>query len=72
MERMRLNKFLAHSGVCSRRDADALIARGEVLVNGRAAQPGQTVSDADAVTVSGRTVEPGAGRWCWRFISLWA
>lgn len=59
MERMRLNKFLAHSGVCSRRDADALIARGEVLVNGRAAQPGQTVSDEDAVTVSGRAVEPG-------------
>ena len=56
MERMRLNKFLAHSGVCSRRDADVLIGRGEVLVNGFSAQPGQTVSEGDTVTVAGRPV----------------
>ena len=38
MEQMRLNKYLAHCGVCSRRDADRLIEKGEVLVNGRQAQ----------------------------------
>ena len=30
---IRLNKFLAHSGVCSRRDADKLISSGQVKVN---------------------------------------
>jgi 23S rRNA pseudouridine2605 synthase len=30
----RLNKFIAHAGVCSRREADTLIAKGEVKVNG--------------------------------------
>ena len=39
-EQIRLNKYLAHSGVCSRRDADKLIARGAVLVNGLQARPG--------------------------------
>lgn len=33
-ELMRLNKFLAHSGVCSRREADKLISSGQVKVNG--------------------------------------
>lgn len=57
MERMRLNKFLAHSGVCSRRDADRLIEQGAVLVNGAAAKPGQTVTEEDQVTLSGRPVK---------------
>ena len=33
----RLNKYLAQCGVCSRRDADRLIEKGEVLVNGERA-----------------------------------
>ena len=32
---MRLNRFLAHAGICSRREADALIADGMVTVNGK-------------------------------------
>jgi pseudouridine synthase len=32
---MRLNKFLAHAGVCSRREADRWIAEGRVSVNGQ-------------------------------------
>ena len=39
----RLNKFLAHAGVCSRRDADKLIGQGRVLVNGKLPALGQTV-----------------------------
>ena len=50
-ERMRLNKYLAQCGVCSRRDADKLIASGKVLVNGKTATVGQSVSDADSVQV---------------------
>lgn len=57
MERMRLNKYLAHCGICSRREADRLIEQGKVMVNGRLAVPGLTVGDADEVTVSGKIVQ---------------
>lgn len=50
----RLNKFLAHAGVCSRRDADKLIEQGRVLVNGKLPALGQTVSGADHITVNGK------------------
>ncbi len=60
MEEMRLNKFLAHSGVCSRRDADVLIAAGKVLVNGELPTPGQKVGEQDGVTVNGKPVTGGA------------
>lgn len=33
---VRLNKFIAASGVCSRREADTIILRGEITVNGKA------------------------------------
>lgn len=53
-EAMRLNKWLAHAGVCSRREADELIAAGRVQINGvtvtdagRKVEPGQTVNLAD-------------------------
>lgn len=57
MEEMRLNKYLAHSGICSRRDADRLIAEGKVSVNGFPAESGAKVGRQDRVTVSGRLVE---------------
>ena len=56
MEEMRLNKFLAHCGVCSRRDADRFIGQGIVLVNGSRASMGQTVGREDKVTVAGKEV----------------
>lgn len=56
MEAVRLNKYLASCGVCSRRDADKLIEEGVVLVNGKTAQAGMKVSDADVVTVRGKTL----------------
>lgn len=55
--KMRINKYLAHSGVCSRRDADKLIERGEVLVNGKLPAPGQPVDDSDEITVSGKPLQ---------------
>lgn len=56
MERMRLNKYLSHCGICSRREADRLIEQGRVLVNGQTASAGQSVDETDKVTVSGKAV----------------
>ncbi len=52
---MRLNKFLAHSKVASRREADELIAKGKVLVNDVKATMGQKVEETDEVRVLGKT-----------------
>lgn len=53
---MRLNAYLARSGVASRRGADELIKAGRVRVNGRPGALGARVGDADAVEVDGRRV----------------
>ena len=49
----RLNKWLAETGVCSRREADAWIAAGRIAVNGQVATLGTRVGPADAVLVDG-------------------
>ena len=49
-EPIRLNKWLAQSGVCSRREADALIGEGRVRVDG------ETVTDAGRKLTRGQTV----------------
>ncbi len=54
MEEIRLNKYLASCGLCSRRDADKLIEAGEVLVNGVKAQAGMKVGHEDFVEVRGK------------------
>lgn len=60
-ESIRLQKHLADSGVCSRRAAEALIAQGEVWVNGVRATVGQKVTPGiDKVTVSGKSVRATA------------
>lgn len=54
---MPLNKFLAHGGLCSRRDAAELIKQGKVKVNGELiTEPGHKVSEKDDVKVSGKKV----------------
>ena len=58
---VRLQKYIAEAGGCSRRSAEALIAQGEVWVNGTAAQLGQKVTPGvDRVTVSGKPVRATA------------
>ncbi len=57
MEQVRLNKYLARCGVCSRREADRLIERGEVTVDGRVGVTGQTVSGAEEIRVRGKLLE---------------
>lgn len=56
-EPIRLQKYIADAGVCSRRAAEALIAQGEVWVNSVVATLGQkVVPGVDRVTVSGKNV----------------
>ena len=54
---VRLNKYLAECGVCSRREADVLIEAGKVTVNGRKAELGMRVSGADEVICNGKTLK---------------
>ena len=54
-ELMPLNKFLAHCGVCSRRDAVALIKEGKVKVNGTlATEPGYKIKPTDEIVYNGK------------------
>ena len=50
----RLNKFLAETGACSRREADQWIEAGRVTVNGARAVLGTQVNDGDDVRVDGQ------------------
>ena len=55
----RLNKYIANSGICSRRDADELIASGKIKVNGKVVtELGTKVSLADKVTYQGKALIP--------------
>ena len=58
-EQMPLNKYLAHGGVCSRRDAAELVKSGKVKVNGEVVtEPGYKVQPTDKVTAAGKKVTP--------------
>ena len=55
---MRLNKYLAHSGVASRRAADTLIMQGHVAVNGVVVQEmGYKVQEKDVVAFKGKPIK---------------
>ncbi len=53
---LRLNKYIASCGVCSRREADRLIDDGQVTVNGRCAVQGMIVQAGDTVKVKGKLI----------------
>ena len=57
---MRINKFLAESGVASRRACDKLIEEGKVTVNGKIAVIGQEVDYSDSISVEGRKIAHNA------------
>ncbi|MEN9561438.1 MAG: pseudouridylate synthase specific to ribosomal small subunit, rRNA pseudouridine2604 synthase [Candidatus Parcubacteria bacterium] len=48
---MRINKYLAHKNLCTRREADTLIEAGKVLINGTRARLGDKVRQTDEVKV---------------------
>ena len=53
---MRINKYLASSGIASRRESDKLVQDGRVTVNGKVVSLGIEVSDSDKVCVDGKPV----------------
>lgn len=56
---IRLNKYIANSGVCSRREADELIKKGLVTVNGKVVtEMGHKVKKEDEVKFEGRKILP--------------
>lgn len=57
-ERIRLNKYIANAGICSRREADKLIASGAVSVNGKiVTEMGTKISKDDSVNFGGETLK---------------
>jgi len=52
---MRINKYLAHEGISTRRGADELILREQVLINGRVAVLGDKVAQGDKVELRGKS-----------------
>ena len=56
---IRLNKYIANSGICSRREADTYIATGLVTVNGKIVnEMGHKVQRTDDVRFDGRRISP--------------
>ena len=54
---MRLNKYIASAGICSRRKADELIANGNVKINGAVMKKmGYDVAEGDKVQVNGKLI----------------
>ncbi len=55
----RLNRYIANAGVCSRREADDLIAAGQITVNGKViTEMGHKVSPADVVKYGKKVLNP--------------
>ncbi|MDD6333718.1 MAG: pseudouridine synthase [Clostridia bacterium] len=52
----RINKYLSSHGVCSRREADRLVAEGRVLVDGKTAVMGEMVDDSNTICIDGRQI----------------
>lgn len=58
-ETIRLNKYIANSGICSRRQADDLIKQGLVTVNGKVVmEMGYQVQKTDKVSFDGQNLTP--------------
>ena len=60
-DKIRLQLYMARSGVASRRASEAIIAEGRVTVNGvTVTEPGTKVGPEDVVMVDGREIQPEA------------
>ena len=55
-EAVRLNKFLSGAGICSRREADRLIAEGRITIDGRTAVMGDKVTQEMQILVNGKPI----------------
>jgi 23S rRNA pseudouridine2605 synthase len=64
----RIAKRLARSGVCSRRDAEKLIAEGRVSVDGKVlSTPATLVTDSSIITVDGKVISAPERTRVWRY-----
>ncbi len=56
-QKMRLNKYVAHCGICSRRKAAELVKAGKILVNGKVEKnPAIEVGEEDEVSYKGKVI----------------
>ena len=55
-ESTSLNKYLAATGICSRRQADSIIEEGRVTLNGQTARKGNRVAAGDEVLLDGKPI----------------
>ena len=57
--KIRINKFISQSGICSRREADNLIKKGLVFINGvKCDQLGKKISSKDKIEIKGKEIKP--------------
>lgn len=67
-DKERLAKFIAKTGFCSRREAEAYILKGDVFVNGKlVSHPAFFVGDKDEVQVQGKKLKAIAASQIWIF-----
>ena len=54
---MRIQKYIAETGLCSRRKAEEYIRDGKITVNGKVAVIGQNVEENDIITFNGKLLK---------------
>lgn len=55
-EPKRVNKFISETGYCSRREADRLVEKGQVFIDGKKAEMGSKVLPGQQVKVNGQVI----------------
>ncbi len=61
-EPKRINKYIAETGFCSRREADRLVEKGQVFIDGKKAEMGSKVLSRQQVKVNGQTINTDVER----------
>lgn len=54
---MRIQKYMAETGLCSRRKAEEYIRDGKITVNGKVAVIGQNVEENDVIKYNGKLLK---------------
>lgn len=54
---IRLNKYLSSSGICSRREADELIAQNKITINGKTALMGEQITGDEQICIMGKPIK---------------
>ncbi len=57
----RIQKFLAHQGVASRRQVDQMLQAGRISVNGQIAKPGDQVEGGEKIALDGKLIRIDRG-----------